>query len=976
MATYIPGMTDYIPQIQEFQPDFNFYSKALDMKQGKFDANREQLSNLYGSLLNSPMLRDKNIEERDQFFKVIDQDIKRMSSMDLSKQQNVDAASSVFNQLLDNDDIVKDMVWTKNWQKEHQRADGFRNCVDPEECGGSWWEGGVNALNYQAQEFKNASEDEALNFGNSRFTPYQDVMGKAIKLAEAADLSIKIDQKSGGYIVTTKNGPSLVAPLSSLFMGTLGKDPKIMEYYKTKAYVDRKGWINGNIPVYGSEEAASEAYVNEVMQMVDPQLKKTMADLSYSKENVSRQRAAVEKEIAENGTTPNSSLADVYRKMVGTEQEVTASVETAQQASGNMEVAQRNRGTKAALQHLDSALASAYLQNDIGAAANTLAYKGFEQTMKADPYALENARQSNRLTLEDRRFQNKAALEKYKFDLKDFDNKRNARGDEHSNTGTLVDIAPGGAAINLSETGVYDQFMKIKSAAQNDVSAPEREMLSTMMGLAINASNNGDAGADADLLTMGDALVKEVKGDDPAFMNKYNNATPEQKLKAIKGLDYANDFKKINGTIADELYTNVLTPMLDMNTKDNQVTRKYMSQLWSTQDAIEKRTRIQAKDAIYDELDNYHADQTASVKQKLKADNQFWDHSDAIDAFIDKNGNPKKKKQFIVDYGKEALRNNPDALDKRHVADRAYEEATEMYDNMNEDEGMMTLWKQAYSRHAVAKGQTNVLHGGGSMAAEKGLNAETVDPAQYTNTFTMGVNTFFRDVRAAGANQAKVVFGGPSSVIPAESSKDALAVLGQIESDFQKRNKFSDKTRPLFDVTFQNVAGSSDEWTALNIKIDDAYAKQYVGTKSSPGLLYDRRFELQKDGMMLYLKKDASTNTFYNNAKTTDIETIIEYKGEYKIDDYPEYSKNIKVTPMQGGGYNVAGSIAYDLDEQGNMKFQPFVQQYNSLNADVNTAVRKFRGDVLVPSVQYMQNQQVAYNLQNGIKNPRQLLNQ
>ena len=85
MSTYLPGVPDYVPQIQEFRPDFNLFAKSLQMSQSKYDANHEKLSNLYGSLLNSPMLREKNIEERDQFFKVIDQDIKKMSGMDLSK---------------------------------------------------------------------------------------------------------------------------------------------------------------------------------------------------------------------------------------------------------------------------------------------------------------------------------------------------------------------------------------------------------------------------------------------------------------------------------------------------------------------------------------------------------------------------------------------------------------------------------------------------------------------------------------------------------------------------------------------------------------------------------------------------------------------------------------------------------------------------------------------------------------------------
>ena len=60
MATYIQGVTDYIPQIQPFSPDYNFYSGVLQFKQSKHDAARKQISTLYGSLLNAPLTRDDN----------------------------------------------------------------------------------------------------------------------------------------------------------------------------------------------------------------------------------------------------------------------------------------------------------------------------------------------------------------------------------------------------------------------------------------------------------------------------------------------------------------------------------------------------------------------------------------------------------------------------------------------------------------------------------------------------------------------------------------------------------------------------------------------------------------------------------------------------------------------------------------------------------------------------------------------------
>ena len=95
MATYIQGLTDYIPQIQPFSPDYNFYSGVLDFKQGKYDASRQKLSNLYGSLLNAPLTREQNVETRDKFFKTIEQDIKKMGAMDLSLSQNTEAASGI-----------------------------------------------------------------------------------------------------------------------------------------------------------------------------------------------------------------------------------------------------------------------------------------------------------------------------------------------------------------------------------------------------------------------------------------------------------------------------------------------------------------------------------------------------------------------------------------------------------------------------------------------------------------------------------------------------------------------------------------------------------------------------------------------------------------------------------------------------------------------------------------------------------------
>ena len=92
MATYLPKIPQYIPQLQPYQPDFNFLNNILETRQNRYDQNYKALSETYGNLLNSPMLRQDNIEKRNQFFNVINNDIKRISGLDLSLQQKIGRA--------------------------------------------------------------------------------------------------------------------------------------------------------------------------------------------------------------------------------------------------------------------------------------------------------------------------------------------------------------------------------------------------------------------------------------------------------------------------------------------------------------------------------------------------------------------------------------------------------------------------------------------------------------------------------------------------------------------------------------------------------------------------------------------------------------------------------------------------------------------------------------------------------------------
>ena len=146
MSQYIPGIVQYVPQVQPYRPDLNFYQKVLETKQAQYKAGYDQLSSLYGNLLESPMLRSENIDLRNKFFNQISADIAKVSSMDLSLPQNVEAASKIFQPLTDNKYILKDMAYTKQAYGQLRQADNFRNCTNEKECGGKYWKGDKESL--------------------------------------------------------------------------------------------------------------------------------------------------------------------------------------------------------------------------------------------------------------------------------------------------------------------------------------------------------------------------------------------------------------------------------------------------------------------------------------------------------------------------------------------------------------------------------------------------------------------------------------------------------------------------------------------------------------------------------------------------------------------------------------------------------------------------------------------------------------
>jgi hypothetical protein len=388
MATYT-GQTDYISQIQPTEPNLAFDAQILQTKQSKYDANHKKVSELYGSLLNSSMTRSDNIQARDEFFKIINDDVRRMGSLDFSLDQNVQAAAGVFQSIYTNNNIVKDMVWTKNYNSEADRAESFKNCVDEVACGGTYWEEGEKYMQYKRSEFKNASAGDALNMGDVKFVPYKSVMKEAIKLAKDAGLNIEYDKLSpdGSYMVTTKNGEILRSPLTALFNKTIGQNPQFAEMFKTKAYVDRNDWAHSkvNLGEYGDINEAQLGYIKQIDKQnqakIEEQADALNIDISYLD-----QKSAELEEDYKNGKFQDGS--EKYNQLLELK-ELQSSAKNAKAYTDQIaSVSVTNQaGINTLTDHIDNQNSYTLFNDEIQGAVNTLIFKDAKSTMKIDDFA-------------------------------------------------------------------------------------------------------------------------------------------------------------------------------------------------------------------------------------------------------------------------------------------------------------------------------------------------------------------------------------------------------------------------------------------------------------------------------------------------------------------------------------------------------------------------------------------------------------
>lgn len=924
MATYIQGVQGYVPPLQPFQPDFNFYSGILSTKQSQYDEARTELSNLYGSLLNAEMLRSDNIAERDAFFKAIKQDIQKLSGVDLSLRQNQSAGRKLFNQLTENDYIVKDIAWTKNLRNAQMAGESLKYCNDPKMCKDKWWEGGDRILQYKANEFATANREETLSFESPEYIPYQDVFQRGLDLLKESGFKFKSEDISpdGRYIITTINGEKAKMPIKNLLGAAMGQDPKMMQYAQGKAYLARKDFGMNNAYRFGSTDAAEAHYYNQAMR-------EAQGKLDSIEKNASRVAGSAERTI--NSLERNASTAPngAYLQMLFEEANNVLAVaeganSTISSAKETLSSAKNNKVGKNALRMLDNSIAAIILNDEFDQATEALAYVNYSQEREADPYAL--AKYKHSLDLAKIKYQHDLSSEGKKAELL-AELQKDAK--KRSILDGLMFTTPDPKGNEISK----DNSKEVEAALEktkNDKFVKVGSLVGEAYDLAFNhAAEEGFNGQSTNDLI--DLVTNAINGGGGAEAKRmWNNLSDSERVNMIK-----SQGKKLKSYLTPEnsdaligAYDGVFKPAMQGTDKMTIANRPYWFALMNN-----PQTALKMADAeMAISVDKISNDAVANMRTEVANGASSSEERELFNMLVN-DGRIVSEEEF----SKKVL-----PLISRQVQEKIAEESLNKGVSGGGDvqSGMMTgmmnipgIMKSLFSTDTKKEydyydrvGKTEeVLKKQASKMYSKAVKSFSESFNKYTSSLStgdasvVGIGSFgsnyvtLSDVNLASGgsnaiitsntlgylNQAamqsdisgdgKIIIdsGGIGSKIPKGSDNNAYQALSAI---MQAANltSFDDKKldkNPLISITYNKNINGNTGVSAYHIKMRGEGLKDLFPASESKADSYMTNF--YKNGITVYIPEGMDNSVLAQQSKKTGFDVAFDYNGgSYSFDNF------------------------------------------------------------------------------------------
>ena len=879
MATYIQGLTDYIPQIQPFQPDYNFLSNVLQTRQSKYDSAYNQLSSVYTSLLNSPMMRDADIKRKDEFFKTIDRDVKKVSGLDLSLQQNVDTAMKVFEPFYNDKNLVNDMVKTKQYQSAVQKGESYKNCVDPAKCGGEYWETGMSELNYKAAEFRNTTDSEALGFQMPTYTPYYNWKKDAMKLAKELDYNVSQDHITGQWIVKEKNGNLVKGGLYNLYQNAYGSDPRVNANYNTQAYVQRKATVAATAGQYGSEEAAERVYINDMINKSSSRVTKMHNEFTGISERMGEKIKTQTEKQKTTGITPDE--AEALQILIGEKDGIDNSTKSLEETHNSIHNNAESNELSVLRGRADNAAAFELKDSDLMGLASTMSLRGAELKYDANPYGVAThsadlaLRNSSTMAQINQMHKKELLSDTLRSKMTYWDYIHGATSGAISKNAEGVPLENASwSTTQLKEEDKYGAYNQNLSTGGQ----LERQSRVNSEDFIFNAFTTAKAAAGNNKLAAQDYLKTN-------FGPEWNKITTKEDM-----INYMNKSKKS----ATSLFQSTVNAFdASKNTSDDlSWASTFMN---SKSEQVQRIKEIEtARGLVADHITSKNKEIVKSIQGQAGAGGQNYLYHDA-DLLLSDAGflvSGPQYAQFEQKYkARYGSKGDPKA---------AFEQLTDKFlETYRTTKGVML-------------NQGSGLSGTGTTTAVP-MAYGNLSPLQPQNSGLTNAYGILTDLKNSG--NFKTVIGKPDKDnIGGGDDNEALSnfVTQNFLNDIQKGYTKNDKSAPIFNMIESPIAGNDPNTSAVTLQITNPkYLEEFIGTKNNPGQLYAYKDQLQNGITLYYNNKDVQTTTG-NALRANPLEEIVKLKGI----DYDSW------------GDNASGKARYD-QSTGMVMFDQTVRKYN-----------------------------------------------
>ncbi|HPF82787.1 MAG TPA: hypothetical protein PLV83_01260 [Bacilli bacterium] len=277
MANFLPMNSSPFGQMNLYTPDWSFLTTVMGTRQAEYDRGFNIAKSHYDNLKYAALTNPENMEQREYAFKQLENNIKSITNLDLSKGENINKALDVMNPISEDKAIVYDMAYTKAMASERSKMEAIKNSTDPEVRKlynrYSEMEMGYADLNMQEAHRNDGSIFEIKPV---KHVAYRDYIGDLDKKMKDAGISIKASNVTGdGYIIETKNGPMSIPYFNSWAQMQMGD--QYDEQFAVMGRVQTETAIRNTMDTYGVDRKSAQAYVAE-------QLAPILADKEAQKE--------------------------------------------------------------------------------------------------------------------------------------------------------------------------------------------------------------------------------------------------------------------------------------------------------------------------------------------------------------------------------------------------------------------------------------------------------------------------------------------------------------------------------------------------------------------------------------------------------------------------------------------------------------------------------------------------------------------